>query len=282
VVGRAIDHELVVWDAPRPERVPTGSPTVEMHVVDQLGAGPQRLFGHGIEVADDDVRLEPHLEERVGAAVDADQDGLVLADVGAQRGEVGAVVVAAHYDEGVPAADLRLDRRQLDRLERHLRLALEVLEGVHPETFELAADRDPGMVHGGLDLLGGERVAGRDQLVASLDLAAVYTELLALVHTVQHVLPGSVDERDARLHDADGAAVRVAAGDRFPGVDDGGHPGADEPLGGHAVEVAVVDHCDVAGLEALHEVLGSAVDAGGTRHGRGGTGATPGHGSWPV
>jgi hypothetical protein len=119
--------------------------------------------------------------------------------------------VTAHDDEGVPAAELRLDRRQLDRLERQLRLALDVLEGVHREPLELAADRGARRVHGGLDLVGGERLAGGDQLVIAPDLGAVDANLLALVQAVEHVFTGSVDERDAGLHDADRPAVRVPA-----------------------------------------------------------------------
>ena len=77
-------------------------------------SAPQReaLGRHRVEVADDDVGLEPVLEQRVGAAVDADEHRLVLADVRPQRGEVGAVVVAAHDDERVPALELGVERRQ--------------------------------------------------------------------------------------------------------------------------------------------------------------------------
>ena len=56
--------------------------------------------------------FSPMLEQRVGAAVDADEHRPVLADVRAQRGEVAAVVVAAHDDERVPAGELGVERRQ--------------------------------------------------------------------------------------------------------------------------------------------------------------------------
>ena len=49
---------------------------------------------------------EPDLEQRVGATVDGDEHRLVLADVRPQRAQVVPVVVAAHDDERVPAADL--------------------------------------------------------------------------------------------------------------------------------------------------------------------------------
>ena len=52
-------------------------------------------------------RLEPSVEQRVGAAVDRDQHRLVLADVRPQRLEVVLVVVAAHDDQRVTAVDRR-------------------------------------------------------------------------------------------------------------------------------------------------------------------------------
>ena len=182
----------------------------------------------------------------------------------------------------MPAAELRLDRRQLDRLERQLRLALDVLEGVHGEPLELAADRGARRVHGGLDLVGGERVPGGDQLVATPDLGAFDTNLLALAQAVEHVLTGSVDERDAGLHDANRAAVRVAARDRLTGVHDRGYAGSDEPFRGDPVEVPMVDDGDVARLEPLHEVLGPAVDASRAGQGPRRARATPGHGPSPA
>ena len=201
---------------------------------------------------------------------------------GAEGREVGPVVVAADDDEGVPAAELRLDRRQLDRLERQLRLALDVLEGVHREPLELAADRGTRRVHGGLDLVGGDRVAGGDQLVAAPDLGAVDANLLALVQAVEHVLTGTVDKRDAGLDHSDRPAVRVPARDRFAGVHDRAHARSDEAFGGDPVEIAVVDHGDVARLQALHEVLGPPVDANRSGHGRRRTRATPGHAPSPA
>ena len=190
--------------------------------------------------------------------------------------------MAADDDEGVPAAELRLDRRQLDRLERQLRLALDVLEGVHGEPLELAADRGARPVHGGLDLVGGERVAAGDQLVATPDLGALDTNLLALAQAVEHVLTGSVDERDAGLHHPDRTAVWIPPRDRFTRVHDRGHPRLDEPVGGDAVEIPVVDHGDVAGLKTLDEVLGPAVDSCRAHHGPRRARATPGHGPSPA
>ena len=66
-----------------------------------------RASRHGVHVADDHVGLVAGLEQRVGAAVDADEHRPVLPDVGAQRREVLLVVVAPDDDEHVPAVELR-------------------------------------------------------------------------------------------------------------------------------------------------------------------------------
>ena len=104
VLAHALGDELVVLDAGREQVLAAGRAPVGMHVVDQLRAAVHRVVGERVEVADDDVGLQLHREQRVGAAVDRDQHRLVLAHVGPQRLEIVLVVVAAHDDEHVPAA----------------------------------------------------------------------------------------------------------------------------------------------------------------------------------
>jgi hypothetical protein len=70
-----------------------------------------------------------------------------------------------------------------------------------------------------------------------------------------------VEQRDARLDEDQRAEVRIAAADRRRRVDHGGHPRGHEPLGGHTVEVLVVDHGDVAGARTRDQVLRPPVDA---------------------
>ena len=64
----------------RPGRSP-----VRVGVHEQLRARLQRGIGDRVEVADDDVRLEADLEQRVGATVDRDEDRLEVPDVRAAR-----------------------------------------------------------------------------------------------------------------------------------------------------------------------------------------------------
>ena len=127
--------------------------SVRVHVVHELRAAVPRAVGERVEVADDDVGLEPHLEQRVGATVDGDEHRLVLLDVRPQRAQVVAVVVAAHDDDRVPAADIDVERRELERLERELRFALHVLERVLGEVPQLDADHLPRVVHARFDVV---------------------------------------------------------------------------------------------------------------------------------
>ena len=219
VLAGAVDHELLVRHAPLEQVLAPGRAPVEVHVVDQLGAAAQRAVGDRVEVADDDVGLEADLEQRVGAAVDADQHRLVLAQVRLQRREVAAVVVAAHDDERVPALDLGAERRQQDRLEGQLRFTLDVLERVLGELLELDADVPACRLHGGFDRRPSSTVPVTDELAVAPHLAADDPQLVALGDQLQDLGPDVVDERDPRLDDPDRPAVRVPAGDRDPAVD---------------------------------------------------------------
>ena len=73
-----------------------------------------------------------------------------------------------------------------------------------------------------------------------------------------------VEQRDAGRDEDLGTEVGVAPGDARRGVDHGGEPAGDQRLGADPVEVDVVDDGDVAGPQALGEVLGAPVHAGGT------------------
>ena len=68
----------------------------------------------GVHVADDHVRREALLEQRVRAAVDADEHRAHVADVRAQRAQVALVVDAAHDDQRGPVAEVGVEARQLD------------------------------------------------------------------------------------------------------------------------------------------------------------------------
>ena len=236
-----------------------------MDVVHEVRADGKCLLRDRVEVADDDLGLEADLEQRVRTAVDPDEHRLVLPDVGAQRLQVVAVVVAAHDHERVTALEVGLERWDLERLEQEVRLALDVLQRVDRESLELAADRRARLDHRRFDLGRLADGARGDELVTAPDLAlGGDAEDVTLLDPVEHVGADAVDQRHARLEQADRAAVRVAPGDRIVGVDDRADARLDQRVGGDAVDVGVGDERDLTGLEPLDQVLGAAVDPRGS------------------
>ena len=111
----------------------------------QLRAAPDGPVRDRVEVADDDVGLHAELEQRVRSAVDTDQDGPYLLDVGPQDAEVLPVVEAPHDDEHVATAQVDRELGQVRRVSEQVPLASQVLERVLGEPLELLAH----------DLLGG-------------------------------------------------------------------------------------------------------------------------------
>src|SRR5699024_4966408 len=79
---------------------------VAVGVDDDLGTGGQGGVGHGVHIPDDHVRSVAGLDDGVGAAVDADEQRAVFANVGGQHRQVLLVVVAADDDEHVPVGEV--------------------------------------------------------------------------------------------------------------------------------------------------------------------------------
>ena len=242
----------------------------------QLGVALEGLGGHRVEVADDDVGPVAGLQHRVGAAVDGDDDGADLVDVGPQGLEVGPGVGAApHHHEDVAAGDVDLEVGQDGRLGEEVAFLAEVLERVLGEGLQLDVDRLLGHLDLGLERLQAVAGAGGHHLPVADDVAPVDPQGVALADAVHHLGADLVDERDAGRGQQEGAEVGVAAGDGAGRVHHRRRLGPDEPLGRHPVEVLVVDDGDLARLEAGDEVLGAAVDpgpAGGHARGLGGGG----------
>ena len=178
-----------------------------MHVVHEVGAAVQRPLGDRIEVADDEVGLEPHLEQRVGAAVDTDEHRSVLADVRAQVREVLAVVVAADDDERVAALEARLERRELERIEDELAPRAATYSSVFSANRSSSTPIDARRAASiAASISSASRTRpGREQLVAAEDVAADDADRVAVVEPVEQLVADVVDERDPGLDDADRA-----------------------------------------------------------------------------
>ena len=89
------------------EALGAGRPPVRVRVHEQLGPRAERGVRDRVEVADDHVRLQPDLEQRVGASVDRDEHRLEVPDVRAHDPEVALVARPTRDDDGVPVAKSR-------------------------------------------------------------------------------------------------------------------------------------------------------------------------------
>ena len=235
---------------------------VGVGVHDELGAAAQRRLGRGVHVADDHVGLEALREQRVGAAVDGEDRGLHVADVGPQRAQVLLVVDAAHDDERRPVAEVRVEARQLDAPGQQLALLEHVLDRVLRERLERVADLAAALVGGGADVLGllhdrRWRAACRR---GAPRRRGRWTRI-AVGEALEERVVGQVDEVDARLDEQQRAHVRIGARRGRAAVEHGEDPRGDEVLRGDAIEVLVVEHGDGAGTQLLDEPLRPATEA---------------------
>jgi hypothetical protein len=183
-------------------------------VDDELGAALERRVRTRVHVTDDHVRPVAGLQQRVGAAVDSHQQRLVLRDVGTQRFQVRAVVVAADHYQNVPALDLGSHVRHPDALQEQLLLDSQILHCVGGEGLDLVSQSLPGEGQLMLQHLSGDQRSLRDDMAVGVQqLVTVDNHLVALVEKGEDVLARVVDElypggqQDAR------AQIRIAAGD---------------------------------------------------------------------
>ncbi len=158
--------------------------------------------------------MKPDLHQRVGAAVDADEDGLHLVDVAPQVGEVTAVVGAPHDDEGLAAAEVDTEVGERRRVDHEVVLVAHVLERVLGEPLEFFTEAALGRLVLGLQRGQALPRSLGDQLAAEPDLLAVDAHDLALVHAVEHFAADAVDQRDAGGGQQQRPDVRVPARDR--------------------------------------------------------------------
>src|SRR5665811_2308474 len=104
-----------------------------------------------VHVSDDEVRAVPCLEQRIGAAVDADQDRSELADIVPQRLQVVFVMIAANHHKSMTTVKDRLDVRNPYAIEQERSLAPQVLHRVGRKRLELDGKPGPRLDHRGRD-----------------------------------------------------------------------------------------------------------------------------------
>src|SRR5207244_12852712 len=134
------------------------------------------------------------VEQCVGTTVDRDQYGPVLTYVRSQRTEIVLVVESAHDHERVATAELRRERRHLERLEAALGLLVDELECVARERAQLGTDAQTRLLHALVDLVRGQQLP-RDELLAVAPQRVVADlDELAVLHGFHHHRADRVEE----------------------------------------------------------------------------------------
>jgi hypothetical protein len=168
----------------------------------------------------------------------------------------------------VAVAEVGSGRGQVETAREQLALLAHVGHCVLRELRERAIDLGALFLEALLELLHGELSARRQHAAVSPHLPTLDHEVLSVSQLLEERGGGRLDEPHPGSRQHQRSRVRIAPGRERRDVDHGAHAGRRQVLGGDAVEVRVVDHGEVAGLEALHEVLGPAVELGGPLYGR--------------
>jgi hypothetical protein len=185
---------------------------VRMH--HEVGAAAKRALAHRVHVADDHVRCEAALDQRVRAAVDRHDDGTHLTEVAglSQQGEVLAVVGAPHHDQDLPPRPVDAEVGHADLVVEQVGTVLDVLDRVAHEAVQLDADARPAQLVGRGDRLRRLAVPPCDQITVDVHLTTDDADGITLVDALHQVVAQPVDQGDARGDDQQRSLVRIAAG----------------------------------------------------------------------
>ena len=99
-----------------------------------------RVVGDGIHIADDHVRLEAVLEERVSASVDRDEQRFEVADERPDDPQVALVPGTASDDERMAVAEARAQDGEIDPLREEPPFLAKVSHRVLGELLERLGD----------------------------------------------------------------------------------------------------------------------------------------------
>jgi hypothetical protein len=171
------------------------------------------------------------------------------------------LTVAAHDHEDVAPREDGPDLGQPDGFEKEVLLVDHVLERVLGKRLEGVGNVALACVEPLLRLGEGDHLSLGNHFVASIDLSFFDPYPIAVPDRLEDVGPRLFDQENAGPAQHQGSQVRVAAGAERGSVDDGLDLFFDEPLGGHAVEVLMIDDHDLAGLNLANELFGSSSQA---------------------
>ena len=164
-----------------------GAPAVGIGVDDELGAALERLVRDRVHVADDHVRLVAGLDQGVGAAVDADEHGLEVADVRLDDVKVALHPGAAGHDERVSIPEARLHLREPDALGQKLGLVAQIAEGVLGEALERLRDAPALLGQLRLEVRLRQGATGREARTVAEEARAADDEGLAVPDLLEEV-----------------------------------------------------------------------------------------------
>ena len=221
----------------------------------------ERLVGDAVHVADDEVGSVARLDQCVGPAVDADEDGAGVADPWDEGGEVLPIPRAADDDEDGATLHAMAEFRQPGTSEQEIALALHVLDGVPREALEPLAELFAGRPRRLGDRRRRERDPDGDDTIIHDDAVALDAHRCAVGDLAESERPDPIDEWDTCVREDGGAEVRVAPRDRRGGVHDRGGARGHERFRRDPVEVLVIDDRHIARSEPLDEPFRAGPDA---------------------
>ena len=169
---------------------------------------------------------------------------------------------AARDDERVPVAEARAQRRELDGAGEHAALLAQVAHRVLGELLERLRHAAALLGERARELVDAQRAPGRDAVAVPEDAAAADGDEVAFAGPRRRApCPttsiSSTPPRTSSSGPGFGKRPRL----RRRAVDDDARAGVEQLLRRDAVDVAVVDDRDVAGLEPAGEPLRPAVEA---------------------
>ena len=165
-------------------------------------------------------------------------------------------------DQHVPVAEARPGLRQVDRTREQTALLPQVGHRVLGEVVERPVDPAALLLETHRQLLGLEHPALHHQFTARPDSAALHLDLVPVRDPLEQ-LGTRVDQPDAGSHQRQGPGVRIGAVGRGCRIERGADAAGGQLLGGDPVEVAMVDHGQVAGSKPLDQLLGAPAEPGG-------------------
>ena len=164
-------------------------------------------------------------------------------------------MVAAHHNQDLFTVKVGTDVGDTDGIQYKVVFALEVRHGVMSESGQLGGDTLRRLRHSGLVQFGGLPYTVGKKHVARVDGPIVLDAELLSFPYVHDLRTEIVDKGNAGSEKNSRAEVRVATGRGLCSIENRSGFAGNEGFCGDPVEVLVIDHGDLALVEALRQIL---------------------------